>query len=70
MTIDRRGFITGVALSAVAPALSLLTTSPPTLAAELSPLVMMIEGWSVDDGSKAPDRVWIRVDRSWQAVWR
>ena len=70
MTIDRRDFVAGVALSAVAPALSLLPTSPPTLAAELSPMIMMIDGWSIDDGSEAPDRVWIRVDRSWRAVWR
>ena len=71
MTIDRRDFVTGVAVTAVAPTLSLLLpTSRPALAAELSPMIMMIEGWSIDDGSEASDRVWIRVDRSWRAVWR
>jgi len=70
MTIDRRDFVTGVALTAVAPALSLLPASPPIDSAELNPLIMMIEGWSIDEGDEAADRVWIRLDRSWRAAWR
>jgi len=70
MTIDRRDFVTGVALTAVAPALSLLPASPPIDAAEFNPLIMMIEGWSIDEGDEAADRVWIRLDRSWRAAWR
>ena len=70
MTIDRRDFVTGVALTAVAPVLSLLPVPPPIDAAELNPLIMMIEGWSIDEGDEAADRVWIRLDRSWRAAWR
>jgi hypothetical protein len=70
MTIDRRDFLTGVALTAVAPTLSFLPASPPALAAEISHPVMMIEGWSVPDEINAAAAIWLRVDRSWRAVWR
>ena len=70
MTIDRRDFVAGVALTAVAPTLSLLPASTPTLAAELSPMIMMIEGWSIPEESDAGTAVWIRVGQSWRTAWR
>ena len=55
MMIDRRNFVTGVALTTMVPALPLLAASPPTLATELSPLALRIEGWSDPGESGAPD---------------
>ena len=70
MTIDRRDFVTGVALTAIAPTMTLLPASPPALATELNHSVLMIEGWSVPDESNCAAVRWIRVDRSWRAAWR
>lgn len=70
MTIDRRGFVTGVALTAVAPTLTLLPASSPTLPTELGPASLMIEGWSIPCESDAAAALWIRVDRSWRTTWR
>ena len=70
MMIDRRNFVTGAALTAMAPTLTLLSASPPTLAAEAPPPVILIDGWSVADQANAAAAIWIRVDRSWSAAWR
>ena len=68
MIIDRRAFVAGTALVAIAPAIPVLPIplSPP--AANASPVVFMIDGWSV--ASDTADEIWIRVDRSWRTVWR
>jgi hypothetical protein len=68
MTIDRRNFVTGAALTALAPTLTLLPASPPALAVEVAPPVILIDGWSVADQSEAA--VWLRVGRTWTAAWR
>jgi hypothetical protein len=70
MMIDRRNFVTGVALTTMVPALPLLEASPPTLARKLSPLALRIEGWSDPAESGAPDMVWISVGHSWRTAWR
>ena len=70
MMIDRRNFVTGAALVAVAPTLRLPPASPPTVATGLSHPVMMIEGWSVSDERSSAAATWIRVDRSWRIAWR
>ena len=70
MMIDRRNFVTGVALTTMVPALPLLPASPPTLATELSPLALRIEGWSDPGESGAPDVAWISVGHSWRTAWR
>jgi hypothetical protein len=54
----------------MAPALELWALPAPARAADLRQIEFMIEGWSLDDGSAAPDRVWIRLDRSWRGAWR
>jgi len=68
MMIDRRNFVTGVALTTMVPALPLLPASPPTLAT--SPLALKIEGWSDPRDSGAPDVAWIRVGNAWRTAWR
>ena len=70
MMLHRRDFVAGVAVTTVAPTLALVPASPPILATELSPLVIMIEGWSVPDESNVATAVWIRVGRSWRTAWR
>jgi hypothetical protein len=68
MTIDRRTFIIGTGVAAIAPSLQLW---PPQLeAGDAGRVVFMIEGWSVDDASEATEQVWIRLDRTWRTAWR
>jgi hypothetical protein len=70
MMIDRRDFVAGVAVAAVAPTLPLLSDLRPALAAELRPLVLMIDGWSAPDERTGADVAWIRINRSWRTAWR
>ena len=70
MTLDRRTFIAGAGLVAIGPPLELWPLQAPARAAEINPIAFMIEGWNFDDDSGSPDRVWIRLDRSWRAAWR
>lgn len=68
MTIDRRAFVAGTALVAVGPAIG---ACHPGLSrpADLSRLVLVIEGWAVPEGVSA-DQVWLRVGHGWRTVWR
>jgi hypothetical protein len=68
--IDRRRFMSGTALVAVVPTLSLLPVALPTPAAETNRLVMKIDGWSTPGQRGTDEEVWIRVDRSWRTAWR
>jgi hypothetical protein len=70
MTLDRRTFIVGTGIVAMAPAFELWPLPAPARATEVRPVEFMIEGWSLNDGSAAPNRVWIRLDGSWRAAWR
>ena len=68
--IDRREFLSGTALVAVAPTLSLLPVALPTPAAETNRLVMKIYGWSTPGQRGTDKELWITVDRSWRTAWR
>jgi hypothetical protein len=70
MIIDRRDFIAGAALVAVARSLQLLPPQRSQPIMNLSYPAFMIDGWSVQDSSDATSQVWIRVDRSWRVAWR
>jgi hypothetical protein len=70
MSIDRRTFVIGTGAVAMTPALGLWPLPGPAQAAGVRQIEFMIEGWSLDDGSSSPDRVWLRLDRSWRAAWR
>ncbi len=70
MTLDRRAFIVGTGIVAMAPVCELWPLPAPARAADVRQVEFMIEGWSMDDGSASPDRVWLRLDRSWRAAWR
>jgi hypothetical protein len=70
MTIDRRTFITGAALVAIAPSLELLPRQISAGDEDANRIVFLIDGWSIEDGSGAPGRLWIRLDPSWRAAWR
>jgi hypothetical protein len=71
MTLDRRTFIVGTGIVAMTPAFEpWVLSAAPALTADVHQVEFMIEGWSLDDGSTAPNRVWITLDRSWRAAWR
>jgi hypothetical protein len=70
MMIDRRKFVSGTALVAVAPTLRLLPAALPMPAAETKRVVMKIYGWSTPGQGGTDEEVWIRVDRSWRTAWR
>jgi hypothetical protein len=68
--IDRRTFVAGAAVAVVAPFPDLrarLSSPPP---APTSPVVFMIDGWSVQNDDETADQVWIRIDRGWRTSWR
>jgi hypothetical protein len=67
--IDRREFLSGTAVVAVVPTLSLLPVALPTPAAETSRLVMKIVGWSTPGQRGTDEEVWITVYRSWRTAW-
>jgi hypothetical protein len=70
MMIDRRGFVAGAALIAIAP-IRALSTPPPSLhAATMSSTLFMIDGWSVRRDDEATDQVWIRIGHGWRTAWR
>ena len=68
--IDRRKFVSGTALVAIVPTLSLLPVGLPTPAAEANRLVMKIDGWSTPGQRGTDEEIWITVDRSWRTAWR
>jgi len=69
MMIDRREFIAGTTLLAVAPTLGLMPPQLPSRAASASRPPFLVDGWSIEDG-EAENQVWIRVSRSWRTAWR
>ena len=86
MLIDRRDFLVGMALGAVASVLGVLRTRATPIAAaqaigiaetdataipaDVSRIAFMIDGWSIEDDSAIGDQAWIRIDRSWRTGWR
>jgi len=68
--IDRRTFVAGAALIAVAPAFELSSAQIPANAPNIGGVALMIDGWSVSDESNVADAVWIRIGRSWRTAWR
>ena len=70
MTIDRRTFIIGTGVAAIAPGLQLWPLQLPARAAAMNRVEFMIEGWSVEDASEVTEQVWIRLDRTWRTAWR
>jgi hypothetical protein len=70
MLIDRRTFVAGTALVAVAPALQLLPAEAASPVTEPTAPVLMIDGWSTQDDSGNDAQVWIRVGHGWRTAWR
>jgi hypothetical protein len=76
MMIDRRDFLVGMALGAVASVLGVLRTQATPIAAAQAidiaahDIAFMIDGWSMQDDSATGDQVWIWIDRSWRTAWR
>ena len=72
--INRRAFVGGTALVAVAPLVTPTLESPdaslPARAPIACPIVLLIDGWSVPGDTVTPDQLWIGVNRSWRAAWR
>ena len=70
MMIDRRVFVAGAALAAVAPGLRILPAEAavPEAAAIEQP-VLMISGWSEAVG-RVDNQVWLRVGLGWRTAWR
>ena len=67
--IDRRTFVVGTALVALAPPLDRLSVQLPTPKTATDRLVLMIEGWCANE-SAAADVAWIRIGPSWRTAWR
>jgi hypothetical protein len=70
MTIDRRAFVAGTALLAVAPACGLLQLDAAVNLADVRSPVLMIDGWSVQGDSDPGDQVWIKIGHGWRTAWR
>jgi hypothetical protein len=70
MMIDRRTFVAGAALVAVAPIRGLSTPPSSLPAATVSPVVFVIDGWGVESDDEKVDGVRIRVNRGWRTAWR
>ena len=75
MMIDRRDFMAGTALIAIAPPLELLPAHLPPGDSKLGNPIFMINGWSTphaegDNADTAREQIWITVDRSWRTAWR
>lgn len=68
--IDRRTFVAGATLAAVAPTLALLPAPPPTPATDSGRLVLKIDGWSLLEEGTPADAAWIRIGHSWRTAWR
>jgi len=71
--IDRRTFVAGTALLAVAPVVApTLETlpSPASASAAESRLVFMIDGWSIPGDRATGEEVWIRIGHAWRTAWR
>jgi len=67
--IDRRAFVAGAALVAVAPIRGLSTPPSSLPAATMSSVVFAIDGWSAP-GDETADQVWIRIGHGWRTAWR
>ena len=70
MMVDRRAFVAGAALLAVAPACGLLPLDAAANVADARSPVLMIDGWSAQDDSDPADQVRIRVGHGWRTAWR
>jgi hypothetical protein len=70
MMVDRRVFVAGAALAAVAPALRLLPSEAAVPeSGAIQQTALMISGWSVENGS-FDNQVWMRVGLGWRTAWR
>ena len=70
MMIDRRAFVAGSALVAVAPACGLLPLNAAADVTDERSPVLMIDGWSPQDDSDPGNQVWIRIGHGWRTAWR
>jgi hypothetical protein len=70
MTVDRRTFLAGAALVAVAPGVEMSAQKIPKQPANTRRIAFMIDGWSTQDDNVAADQLWIRVGYSWRTAWR
>ena len=69
MMIDRRTFVAGAVVAAAVPPLDLLV-QPALPAAEASPVVFLVDGWSGQGEDATADQLWVRIDRGWRVSWR
>jgi hypothetical protein len=70
MMIDRRTFVAGAGVVALAPALKLAPTQLPIPEDAAGGLILLIEGWSVPQSDADDDVVSMRIHRSWRTAWR
>jgi len=69
MMIDRRAFVAGTALVAVAPAIRLMPLDAAASVADTAP-VLMIDGWSAQDDGDPGNQIWMKVGHGWRTAWR
>lgn len=70
MMIDRRTFVVGTSLAAVAPTSALSLMQLPSAAPTPGGVVLMIDGWSVPSEDGRDDQVWVRIGHGWRTAWR
>ena len=70
MMIDRRTFIAGAMVAAVAPATDLLAWPLVPSADGTGGVVFLVQGWSDQSCDESADQIWLRIDRGWRASWR
>jgi hypothetical protein len=70
MMINRRTFVAGAVVAAVAPTPDLLARLSAPPAEAKGRVVFLVEGWSVQSDDETADRMWLRIDRGWRTSWR
>ena len=70
MMIDRRTFVAGTALVAVAPACGLLPLGAAAQPTDAIQPVLMIDGWSAEDDGDPGNQIWMKVGHGWRTAWR
>ena len=70
MMIDRRAFVAGTALVAVAPACGALPLEAAAPLTDTTQPVLLVDGWSSEDDGDSGNRVWIKVGHGWRTAWR
>jgi hypothetical protein len=68
--IDRRAFVAGTALVAVAPVCRLLTLDDVASVTDVTAPAFAVDGWSAKDESNPDNQIWLKIGHGWRTAWR